>query len=144
MAKYVEDVNKWALDMYTEYKRISATNLDRWRVHLYADKGSIRTILIDLKKGKCGSTRVSGDEYKKEIGIGVAWARLRGHEVPKERKPITLKNLPNGEKFCPLFNIETVYIRIGENPSTAKIVVYNEENRLFDEFSTYITVYKAD
>ena len=31
------------------------------------------------------------------------------------------------KNFVHFFNIETVYIKIGENPSTAKIVVYNEE-----------------
>ena len=144
MAKYVENFNEWALSMYDEYKRVSQTNYSRWKVYRYDNVNSIKTILIDLKKGKCGTAKVSREEYKQDIGIGVAWARLRGYEVPKERKPITLKNFPNGEKFCPLFNIETVYIKIGENPSTEKIVVYNEENSLLDEFSTYITVYKAD
>lgn len=144
MAKYVENFNEWALGMYDEYMRVSKPNRARWKVCHYVDRYSIRTTLIDLKKGKCGTARATGTEYKEKVGVGVAWARLRGYEVPKERKPITLKALPNGEKFYPLFNIETVYIKIGENPSTAKIVVYNEENRLFDEFSTYITVYKAD
>ena len=144
MAKYVEDFNEWALSMYDEYMRVSKPNRTRWAVALYADRGSVKTTVIDLKKGKCGKARATGKEHKEKVGVGVAWARLRGYEVPKERKPITLKNLPNGEKFCPLFNIETVYIKIGENPSTAKIVVYNEENSLLDEFSTYITVYKAD
>ena len=144
MAKYVENFNEWALGMYNEYMKVSKPNISRWKVFGYAEGGSTQIVLIDLKRGKCGKARVSKGKYIEAIGIGVAWARLRGYEVPKERKPITLKNFPNGEKFCPLFNIETVYIKIGENPSTAKIVVYNEENSLFDEFSTYITVYKAD
>ena len=124
--------------------RVSQTNCPRWKEYRYAVKDSIRTTILDLKKGKSGSSRHYKEDFSMRVGIGVAWARLRGYEVPKERKPITLKNLPNGEKFCPLFNIETVYIKIGENPSTAKIVVYNEENSVLDEFSTFITVYKAD
>jgi hypothetical protein len=144
MAKYVENFNEWALSMYREYVRISNSNTSRWKVFGYGEKDSIQIVLIDLKKGKCGKARVSKGKYIEAVGIGVAWARLRNYEIPKERKSITLKNFPNGEKFCPLFNIETVYIKIGENPSTEKIVVYNEENGLLDEFSRYITVYNAD
>ena len=114
MAKYVEDFNKWALSMYDEYMRVSQTNCPRWKEYRYAVKDSIRTTILDLKKGKSGSSRCHKEDFSMRIGIGVAWARLRGYEVPKERKPITLKNLPNGEKFCPLFNIETVYIKIGK------------------------------
>ena len=147
MAKYVEDFNGWALDMYAEYKRISATNLDRWRIHLYADKGNIRTILIDLKKGKCGSARVSGDEYKKEIGIGIAWARLRGYEVPKERKKTMLKNLADYDKFC-LFSLveleDIVCIKIGEIPETKEIVVYEIKENALHRLDGCIMVYKMN
>ena len=144
MAKYVEDFNEWALGMYTEYKRISATNLDRWRIHLYADKGNIRTILIDLKKGKCGSTRVSGDEYKKEIGIGVAWARLRGYEVPKERKKIMLKNFTDYDKFSPIAQENAVYVKIGNLPETEETAVYDIKRDMLCRLDNDIMVYKAN
>ena len=144
MAKYVEDFNEWALGMYTEYKRISATNLDRWRIHLYADKGNIRTILIDLKKGKCGSTRVSGDEYKKEIGIGVAWARLRGCEVPKERKKVMLKNFTDYDKFSPIAQENTVYVKIGNLPETEETAVYDIKRDMLCRLDNYIMVYKIN
>ena len=144
MVKYVEDFNEWALGMYTEYKRISATNLDRWRIHLYADKGNIRTILIDLKKGKCGSTRVSGDEYKKEIGIGVAWARLRGYEVPKERKKIMLKNFTDYDKFSPIAQENVVYVKIGNLPETEETAVYDIKRDMLCRLDNYIMVYKIN
>jgi hypothetical protein len=144
MAKYVEDFNEWALGMYTEYKRISATNLDRWRVHLYADKGNIRTILIDLKKGKCGSTRVSGDEYKKEIGIGVAWARLRGYEVPKERKKTMLKNLADYDKFNVITLENMDLIKIGSIPETKDIAVYDIKKEILLRLNGYTMVYKIN
>ena len=144
MAKYVENFNGWALDMYAEYKRISATNLDRWRVHLYADKGNIRIILIDLKKGKCGSARVSEDEYKKEIGIGVAWARLRGYEVPKERKKIMLKNFADYDKFSPIAQENAVYVKIGNLPETEETAVYDIKRDMLCRLDNYIMVYKIN
>ena len=144
MAKYVENFNEWALGMYTEYKRISATNLDRWRIHLYANKGNIRTILIDLKKGKCGSTRVSGDEYKKEIGIGVAWARLRGYEVPKERKKVMLKNFTDYDKFSPIAQENTVYVKIGNLPETEETAVYDIKRDMLCRLDNDIMVYKVN
>ena len=144
MAKYVENFNGWALDMYAEYKRISATNLDRWRVHLYADKSNIRTILIDLKKGKCGSARVSGDEYKKEIGIGVAWARLRGYEVPKERKKTMLKNLTDYDKFTLITQENVIFMKIGDIPETKDVAVYDIKKRILLRLSENTTVYKIN
>ena len=144
MAKYVENFNEWALGMYTEYKRISAINLDRWRIHLYADKGNIRTILIDLKRGKCGSTRASGDEYKKEIGIGVAWARLRGYEVPKERKKIMLKNFTDYDKFSPIAQENAVYVKIGNLPETEETAVYDIKRDMLCRLDNDIMVYKIN
>ena len=144
MAKYVENFNGWALDMYAEYKRISATNLDRWRVHLYADKGNIRTTLIDLKKGKCGSARVSGDEYKKEIGIGVAWARLRGYEVPKERKMTMLKNLANYDKFGIITLGNTDLIKIGDIPDTRYTAAYDTKKGIIYKLERCTMVYKIN
>ena len=33
------------------------------------------------------------------IGVGVAWARLKGEEIPMEYKTVRLKTLKTGDKF---------------------------------------------
>lgn len=144
MTKYVENFNDWALGMCNEYMRISKRNRSRWVVRRYVDRYNIITTVIDLKKGKCGSAKVLGKEYNEKIGVGVAWARLRDYEVPKERKPITLKELSNGEKFCLPSNTRFIFTKIGEIPSTTRIVIYNEENDGIAQFNKNTIVYKIN
>jgi len=144
MAKYVENFNDWALGMYDEYMRILKNNRTRWTVGHYTDTYSIVTTLTDLKRGKCGSAKVWRKDYDEKIGIGVAWARLREYEVPKERKPITLKELSNGEKFCVPSNTRIIFTKIGEIPSTTRIVIYDEEDGGIAQFNKDMIVYKIN
>ena len=144
MAKYVEDFNEWALSMYDEYKRVSHTNYSRWKVYRYVNRDNIKTILVDLKKGKCGNAKASREKYNEKIGIGVAWARLREHEIPKERKSMTLEELPNGEKFCVPANTKAIFTKIGEIPSTTRIVIYDEEDGGIAQFNKDMIIYKMN
>lgn len=144
MAKYVEDFNEWALNMYDEYKRISQTNYSRWTVNYYSDKNGVTTTLIDLKKGKCGSAKVSKKEHKARVGIGVAWARLRGYEVPKERKKTMLKNLTDYDKFN-VITLENVdLIKIGSIPETKDVAVYDIKKEILFRLSKCTMVYKIN
>lgn len=144
MVKYVENFNEWALSMYDEYKRISHTNYSRWKVYRYVNRDSIRTILVDLKKGKCGNAKVSREEYNEKIGIGVAWARLRGHEVPEERKKTMLKNLADYDKFSVITLENVVFIKIGDIPETKDVAVYDSKKRILFRLSEGTMVYKMN
>ena len=144
MAKYVEDFNEWALGMYDEYTRISRPNRFRWTVKHYVDKYSIRTTLTDLKKGKCGTARATGKEHKEKVGIGVAWARLRGYEVPKERKKTMLKNFTDYDKFSPIAQENTVYVKIGNLPETEETAVYDIKRDMLCRLDNDIMVYKVN
>ena len=144
MAKYVEDFNEWALGMYDEFKRVSQTNYARWMVSHYSDKNSTTTTLVDLKKGKCGSAKVSEKEHKIKIGIGVAWARLRGHEVPKERKKTMLKNLADYDKFNVITLENMDLIKIGNIPETKDVAVYDIKKGILLKLSECTMVYKIN
>ena len=144
MAKYVEDFNEWALSMYDEYMRVSRRNRARWKVCRYVDKYSIVTTLTDLKKGKCGSAKAMGKECKEKVGIGVAWARLRGYEVPKERKKIMLKNFTDYDKFSPIAQENVVYVKIGNLPETEETAVYDIKRDMLCRLDNDIMVYKVN
>jgi hypothetical protein len=144
MAKYVEDFNEWALSMYDEYKRVFQTNSARWMVSHYSDKNSTTTTLIDLKKGKCGSAKASKKEYRVSVGIGVAWARLRGYEVPKERKKTMLKNLADYDKFHVVTLENMDLIKIGDIPKTKDVAVYDIKKDILIRINKDIMVYKIN
>ena len=144
MAKYVEDFNEWALSMYDEYMKVSRQNRARWKVCRYVDKYSVVTTLIDLKEGKCGSAKAMGKEYKEKVGIGVAWARLRDYEVPKERKKIMLKNFTDYDKFSPIAQENTIYVKIGNLPETEETAVYDIKRDMLCRLDNDIMVYKMN
>ena len=144
MAKYVENFNEWALGMYKEYMRISNSNTSRWKVFGYGEQDSRQIVLIDLKRGKCGKARVSKEIYIEAVGIGVAWARLRGHEVPKERKKIMLKNFTDYDKFSPIAQENAVYVKIGNLPETEETAVYDIKRDMLCRLDNDIMVYKVN
>ena len=144
MAKYVENFNEWALSMYREYMRISNSNTSRWKVFGYGEKDSIQIVLIDLKRGKCGKAKVSKGKYIEAVGIGVAWARLRGYEVPRERKKTVLKNFTDYDKFSPIAQENVVYVKIGNLPETEETAVYDIKRDMLCRLDNDTMVYKVN
>lgn len=144
MAKYVENFNEWAFKMYEDYAKVSKPNRTRWAVGHYNDGYSIITTLIDLKKGECSSAKVSRKEYNEKLGIGVAWARLRGYEVPKERKRITLENLADYDKFSVVTLENIVLIKIGNLPETEETAVYDIKRDMLCRLDNDTMVYKIN
>lgn len=131
--KFVEDFNEWALKMYEEYRTIRNTNPSRWCISVYSENYSMILGLIDLKKKKSGFAKVPEEKYDRMIGIGVAYARLRGYEVPKERKMQELSTLKNQQYF--VFNDEE-YMFVGlSSPFMAVCVNKNNKIRMFSAFA---------
>ena len=124
--KFVQDFNAWALKMYEEYKTIRNTNPSRWCVSVYSENYSMTLALIDLKKKKTGFAKVPEEEYDRMIGIGVAYARLRGYEIPKERKMQKLSDLKNQQYFT-LDDEEYMFVGLS-CPSTA--ICVNKDHKL--------------
>lgn len=68
----------------------------RYHWHSYGNK----IIILDMETGKTGTARCKeDDEFSSIIGVGVAWARLKGEEIPMEYKTVKLKTLKTGDKF---------------------------------------------
>lgn len=109
--KYVEDFFEWARDVYDEF----CVNSERvGEVHNY-ETGI--TIVYDLRTGKTAFSKCRKDEeFSDEIGVAIAYTRLKGREVPQERKKILVKYLTAGDKFCSVVFPDSVCCVIGVNP----------------------------
>ena len=103
--KFVDDFKTWALKECSEFKNKRETTYIedglgsmtcRYHWNFYKNK----TIILDMETGKTGIARCKeGDEFSSIIGVGVAWARLKGEEIPMEYKTVRLKSLKTGDKF---------------------------------------------
>lgn len=119
--KFVIDFKEWALKECSEFenKRKEAYIDDGiggidWRYHWHHYKN--KTIILDMETGKTSVARCKdGDKFSSIIGVGVAWARLKGEEIPAERKTTRIKTLKVGDKFliADNRNFEDIYTFVG-------------------------------
>ena len=103
--KFVNSFKAWALNERSDFEQKSAeankkSNMEgtdrRYHWHSYGNK----IIILDMETGKTGTARCKeDDEFSSIIGVGVAWARLKGEEIPMEYKTVRLKTLKTGDKF---------------------------------------------
>nr|DAE78415.1 MAG TPA: hypothetical protein [Caudoviricetes sp.] len=103
--KFVNSFKTWALNECSDFesKRKAAYiksgmgGIDGcYYWHSYGNK----TIILDMETEKTGTALCKeDDEFSSIIGVGVAWARLKGEEIPMEYKTVRLKTLKTGDKF---------------------------------------------
>lgn len=138
--KYVENLFDWAVEVYNEYSH------DSDKISGSFDDTTGITIVYDLRTGKSAFAKCRKDEeFNKIIGVAVAYTRLQGREVPKERKKILIKYLTAGDKFCSVVFPDSVYCVVGVNPlkSTQTIAIHTQTKNLF-RFNCYSEVYKIN
>ena len=90
-----EEFNRWAISMYTE-------SLKSNRYSVFSNGKDIIIMTDTKRRGKIGWARkLPNDPLDKRIGIGIAYARLKGIPIPEvvEYKSIRLSFLKNGDKF---------------------------------------------
>ena len=112
--KFVDDFKTWALKECSEFKNKRETTYIedglgsmtcRYHWNFYKNK----TIILDMETGKVGIAWCKdGDKFSANIGVGVAWAKLKGEEIPMERTETAIKNLKCGDKFI-FFGTTKVY-----------------------------------
>ena len=119
--KFVNNFKEWAMKECSEfenermkaYTKSSMGGIDgRYQWHSYGNK----IIVLDMETGKTGAARCKkGDEFSSIIGVGIAWARLKGKEIPEEYKTVKLKTLKVGDKFIIANNkdFKEIYTFIG-------------------------------
>ena len=136
--KYVDNLFDWAVGVYDEFCN------DSCRIESAHDYETGVTIVYDLKTGKSAFSKCRKDEeFSEEIGVAVAYTRLKGREVPKERKKILLKNLVVGEEFSLFSSPKNTFYIVGENPlKSAEIIAINEDDGYISRFKEDYEVYK--
>lgn len=138
--KYVDNLFDWAVGVYDEFCN------DNLKIESRVDTTTGITIVFDLRTGKSAFSKCRKDEeFSEEIGVAVAYTRLKGREVPKERKKILVKYLTAGDKFCSVVFPDSVYCVIGVNPlkPTQIIAIHTQTKNLF-RFNCYSEVYKIN
>lgn len=103
MAVYVTDFRAWAEEWCKQFQKDKRNNENLFSsitVISHDGKRSCYTVVGDAKTGKiAGARRRAGEKHDGKIGIGVAYARYLGVEIPVERKAVPLQTLKNGEHF---------------------------------------------
>lgn len=108
---YIDNVFDWAVEVYKEFCD------DSEKIESRVDTTTGITIVYDLRTGESAFSKCpKGAEFNREIGIAVAYTRLKGREVPKVLQETRLKNLVAGEEFAlSSFPKNTFYV-VGINP----------------------------
>ena len=138
--KYVDNLFNWAVGVYDEFCN------DNLKIESRFDMTTGITVVFDLRTGKSAFSKCRKDEeFSEEIGVAVAYTRLKGREVPKERKKILVKYLTAGDKFCSVVFPDSVYCVVGVNPlkPTQTIAIHTQTKNLF-RFNCYSEVYKIN
>ena len=138
--KYVDNLFDWAVGVYDEFCN------DNLKIESRIDTTTGITVVFDLRTGKSAFSKCRKDEeFSEEIGVAVAYTRLKGREVPKERKKILVKYLTAGDKFCSVVFPDSVYCVVGVNPlkPTQTIAIHTQTKNLF-RFNCYSEVYKIN
>lgn len=119
--KFVDNFTTWALNERSDFEQKSAeankkSNMEgtgrRYYWHIYKNK----VIILDMETGETGVAQCKkGDNFSFRVGIGVAWAKLKGEEIPREYKTVRLKTLKVGDKFtiADNRNFKDIYTFVG-------------------------------
>lgn len=115
MAMYVENFSAWAEEWYERYRKDKEKNRNLFCSITGIDpdnKRSRYTVVGNAKTGKIATAkRRTNEKHDKKIGVGVAYARYCGVEIPVERKPIPLQTLKNGDRFTTVYSkVDGIYI----------------------------------
>ena len=89
--KYVVDFEAWAYEKYRRFKK--AQEIDP-SLACVVSPSSHTTVIINMKSGKTSFSKCHKcDTFHASTGLGVAWARYIGEEIPKERKIINASKI---------------------------------------------------
>ena len=138
--KYVENFFNWAVGVYDEFCK------DNLKIESRFDMTTGITVVFDLRTGKSAFSKCRKDEeFSEEIGVAVAYTRLKGREVPKERKKTFLKNLVAGEEFSLFSSPKNTFYVVGENPlKSAEVIAIHTQIGNLCRFDYYSEVYKIN
>lgn len=138
--KYVSDLFEWAVGVYDEFCN------DNLKIENRIDMTTGITIVYDLRTGKSAFSKCRKDEeFSEEIGVAIAYTRLKGGEVPRVLQKTLLKKLVAGDEFAlPSFSKSTFRV-VGVNPlRLTEIITINSRDGVITRFPDDTVVYKIN
>lgn len=138
--KYVDNLFDWAVGVYDEFCN------DNLKIESHFDMTTGITVVFDLRTGKSAFSKCRKDEkFNKEIGIAIAYTRLKGGEVPKAKKRILVEELKVKDRFSSVDSPDSIYCVVGVNPlnSTQIIAIHTYTGHLH-RFEFHEEVYKIN
>lgn len=136
--KYVDNLFDWAVGVYKAFCN------DSEKIESRIDTTTGITIVYDLRTGESAFSKCkNNEEFSEEIGVAVAYTRLKGREVPRVLQKTLLKNLVAGDEFA-LFDFpKSTYYVVGINPlKPTEIIVVDKEDGNIRRFKEDYEIYK--
>ena len=130
--KYVVDFEAWAYEKYRRFKK--AQELDP-NLACVVSPSSHTTVIINMKSGKTSFSKCHKcDTFHESTGLGVAWARYIGEEIPKEIKIINTSKLKYGQRFS-FMNREGENIFVAKHPLNDSFIYSRLDDNIFAEWN---------
>ena len=138
--KYVENLYDWAVGVYDEFCN------DNLKIESRVDMTTGITVIFDLRTGKSAFSKCRKDEeFSEEIGVAVAYTRLKGREVPKVLQKTLLKNLVASDEFALPSSSKSTFRIVGVNPlRLTEIITVNTRDGVITRFQDDTVVYKIN
>lgn len=140
--KYVTNFEEWALEKYHQFKRANELNPE----FTYLVSSSARSaVIVNMENGKTSFAKCHMlDKFNGCIGIGVAWARYTGEEIPKQIDIVKISELNAGQKFALSVGAkeEQEFYYIGHNPIIGTSIAVNAISGKCHEFGVNLHVIK--
>ena len=138
--KYVENLYDWAVGVYDEFCN------DNLKIESRFDMTTGITVIFDLRTGKSAFSKCRKDEeFSEEIGVAVAYTRLKGREVPKVLQKTLLKNLVASDEFALPSSSKSTFRIVGVNPlRLTEIITVNTRDGVITRFQDDTVVYKIN
>ena len=135
--KYVDNLFEWALGVYANFCT------DSGKIEGGFDPTTGITVVYDLRTGKSAFSKCRKDEkFNKEIGIAIAYTRLKGGEVPEVLQKAPLKNLVAGDEFALFPFSKSTFRVVGVNPiRLTEIITVNTRDGIITRFQDNMIVY---
>lgn len=134
----VENFKIWALNKRDEYMDFAKTN-GRFSILYYKNN----TLLVDAKTGRTWKAIChKDDEFNCSIGIGVAFAKYQGEEIPVEISKVPIKELKYGDKFTLNATDDMIYVFVAIEPINKRYIFVDTVSGHIKSSSCNMYIYK--
>lgn len=132
--KKVDNFKLWAIKQYQ-----NCLNETNKYIYWVARSGKhVKTFCANRNTGKFAMARCPIEEHYFEVGVGVAYARLKGIPIPLERKKVKVGDCKYGTK-C--YYHDAQYVVLTLIPYTNFYALYETHTNQLRQFDKNIEVY---